>query len=325
MILVTGASGLLGAELTAQLLEQGKKVKAIYHKRPVAVPAHPNLMVVQCDILDVIGLQEVMQDVVEVYHCAGLVSFTPGNAQMLFKVNVEGTANIVNASLDAGVKKLLHVSSVAALGRIRDNEIITESMQWTEETSNSRYGETKYLGELEVWRGIAEGLPAVIVNPSIIIGAGDWNDGSTGIFKSVYDEFPWYSEGVTGFIDVRDAGKAMIQLMDSNIHSERFILSAENASYKDVFHLIAAGFKKRPAYKKVTPFLAGFVWRLASIKSRFTGKAALVTKETAKTALTKVFFDNSKLKKFLPSFSYRSLQVTISETCAALQQKLNNH
>jgi nucleoside-diphosphate-sugar epimerase len=325
MILVTGASGLLGAELTAQLLEQGKKVKAIYHKRPVAVPAHPNLMVVQCDILDVIGLQELMQDVEEVYHCAGLVSFTPGNAQMLFKVNVEGTANIVNASLDAGVKKLLHVSSVAALGRIRDNEIITESMQWTEETSNSRYGQTKYLGELEVWRGIAEGLPAVIVNPSIIIGAGDWNDGSTGIFKSVYDEFPWYSEGVTGFIDVRDVGKAMIQLMDSNIHSERFILSAENASYKDVFHLIAAGFKKRPAYKKVTPFLAGFVWRLAAIKSRFTGKAALVTKETAKTALTKVFFDNSKLKKFLPSFSYRNLQVTISETCAALQQKLNNH
>jgi nucleoside-diphosphate-sugar epimerase len=140
MILVTGASGLLGAELTAQLLEQGKKVKAIYHKRPVAVSAHPNLQVVQCDILDVIGLQEVMQDVAEVYHCAGLVSFTPGNAQMLFKVNVEGTANIVNASLEAGIKKLLHVSSVAALGRIRENEWITESMQWTEETRNWKCG-----------------------------------------------------------------------------------------------------------------------------------------------------------------------------------------
>jgi nucleoside-diphosphate-sugar epimerase len=179
--------------------------------------------------------------------------------------------------------------------------------------------------ELEVWRGIAEGLPAVIVNPSIIIGAGDWNDGSTGIFKSVYDEFPWYSEGITGFVDVRDACKAMIQLMDSEIHSERFILSAENASYKEVFHMIAKAFNKRPAYKKVTPFLAGFVWRMEALKCMFTRKPALVTKETAKTALTKVFFDHAKLKKFLPAFSYRSLQVTISETCAALQQKLNKH
>jgi nucleoside-diphosphate-sugar epimerase len=242
----------------------------------------------------------------------------------MFKINIEGTANIVNAALDAGVKKMVHVSSVAALGRIREDKPINETMNWTEETSNSNYGQSKYLSELEVWRGIGEGLNAVMVNPVIILGEGDWNGGSSKIFQSVYYEFPWYADGTTGFVDVRDVVKAMIQLMASDITAQRFILSAENKSYREVFNLIAKAFDKRPPHKKVTPSIAKIVWRLEAIKSFFTKKDPLVTRETAKTALAKVYFDNSKLKQFLPGFNYRSIETTITDTCAAMQQKLNS-
>ena len=325
MILVTGGAGLVGTALVSQLLSQGKKVRAIYNRTPLKQLSTGNFEQVQCNILDVVGLEEAMKGIEQVYHCAAIVSFDPKQRSAMFKINIEGTANVVNAALDAGVKKLVHVSSVAALGRIRENEPINESMNWTEETSNSKYGQSKYLAELEVWRGIGEGLDAVIVNPVLILGAGDWNGGSVQVFKSVYDEFPWYTDGVTGFVDVKDVVKIMILLMESDITAQRFILSAENRTFRYVFNLIAKGFDKRPPHKKVTPALAKIVWRLEAIKSRFTGKAPLVTKETAATALAKVYFDNSKLKKFLPEFSYRRLEETIADACTVLQQKINSN
>ena len=324
MILVTGGSGLVGKELISQLLSKGEKVIAIYNKTALANFNYSLLQQVHCNILDVPGLEEAMQNVDKIYHCAAIVTFNPSKKQELFKINIEGTANTVNAAINAGVKKMVHVSSVAALGRIRENEPITETMNWTEETSNSNYGKSKYLAEMEVWRGIAEGLEAVIVNPTIILGDGDWNAGSSKIFKSVYDEFPWYAEGTSGFVDVRDVAKAMIALMESNISSERFIISAADKSYREIFNLIANAFGKKHPHKKVTPFLSQVVWRMEAIKSLFTGKDPLVTKETALSALAKVNFDNSKLKKFLPGFTYTPLEETIAHTCMLLQQKLNN-
>lgn len=322
-ILVTGGSGLVGNELITQLLAGGESVIAIYNKTPLANFNSPLLQQFQCNIMDIVGLEEIMQGVQQVYHCAAIVTFNPARKKELFAINIEGTANVVNAAINTGVKKLVHVSSVAALGRIRANETITESMNWTEETSNSNYGKSKYLGELEVWRGIGEGLEAVIVNPVIILGGGDWQQSSSKIFKTVYDEFPWYADGTTGFVDVRDVAKAMLTLMHSDISSQRFILSAENKSYRDVFNLIAKAFNKKPPHKKITPLLANIVWRLEAIKSLFTGNDPLVTKETAATALANVNFDNSKLKKFLPEFNYIQLEDTITYTCRQLQHMLN--
>lgn len=324
MVLVTGGAGLLGKELITQLLNAGKQVRATYNKTKLADFDNDNLKQFQCDILDVVGLEEAMMDVDQVYHCAAMVSFNPRLKQQMFKINIEGTANVVNAALDAGIKKMVYVSSVAALGRIREAGPINETMNWTEETSNSAYGQSKYLAEMQVWRGIGEGLDVVMVNPVIILGAGDWNGGSSQIFKTAYEEFPWYSNGSTGFVDVRDVVKAMIELMNSNISAERFILSAENRTYADVFKLIAKAFGKKPPHKKVTPLLAKIVWRLEAVKSFFTGKDPLLTKETSATAMTKANFDNSKLKKFLPGFEYRKIEDTIADTCAALQQKINN-
>jgi nucleoside-diphosphate-sugar epimerase len=321
IVFITGATGLLGSYLIKQLIKQNVKIKALYRSE---IPfADEHIEWIKGDIFDIILLEEILTDVDEVYHCAGKVSFNSKDKKELFKTNIEGTANIVNACLNAGVKKLLHVSSVSALGRIRVNTTVDESMQWSEETSNSVYGESKYLAEMEVWRGIAEGLNAVIVNPTIILGAGDWNKSSSEIFKTVYKEFPYYTEGVTGFVDVIDVVNAMITLMNSDISAERFIISAENISYKDLFEMIAAAFHKKPPHKNVTPFMATAVWRLEAVKSLFTGKAPFITKETARTALAKVYFDNSKLLLAVPSFNYTSLKNSIERICGELKQLYN--
>jgi nucleoside-diphosphate-sugar epimerase len=323
MILVTGSAGLVGSELVRQLLARGESVRALYHRRKPALDAHPNLELFPGDLLDVASLEEAMQGVTVVYHAAAMVSFYPGDRNKLYKTNVEGTANVVNIALDAGVQKLGYVSSVAALGRIRTGEPINETMNWSKETSNSLYGQSKFLAEMEVWRGIAEGLPAAIIHPSIILGAGDWNDGSSRLFQSVYNGFPWYSDGTTGFVDVRDVCYILIELVERNRMAERYIVSAHQASYQEVFNQIADAFGKKRPHKQVTPFLSNLVWRWEALKTRFTGKRPLVTKETALTALSKTVFDNSKLLRALPDFNYRPLKQSIEDTCRAFVQEHN--
>jgi dihydroflavonol-4-reductase len=321
MILVTGGAGLVGNILIQHLLSQGKMVTAIYNNTPLRFSNNTNLISVQCDILDVYALEDAMQGITEVYHCAAMVSFVPKDEYKLYKINVEGTANVVNACINAEVKKLVHVSSIAALGRAKVGGTINETMSWTQENSNSKYGHSKYLGELEVWRGVAEGLNAVIVNPVIILGAGNWNEGSTKIFKTVYDGFPWYTTGTTGFVGAKDLVVAMSLLMDSDITAQQFIVSAENATYQNILTKIALGFNKKIPNKKVTPFIAAITWRLEAIKSFFAGSSPLITKETAATSLSEITFDNTKLLKALPGFSYTTLDETIIDICKELIQK----
>ncbi|MBS1628215.1 MAG: NAD-dependent epimerase/dehydratase family protein [Bacteroidetes bacterium] len=322
MILVTGGSGLVGSHLIKQLVANGHTIKALYHSTEPSF-THQNVQWVKGNILDVVSLEETMKNITHVYHCAAAVSFNPKNKKQLYQTNVEGTTNIVNACIDANVKKLVYVSSVAALGRIREDVMITEEMKWSATTSNSEYGKTKYLAEMQVWRGISEGLNAVIINPTIILGAGDWSKGSSEIFQSAYNEFPWFTNGISGFVDVKDVVHAMIALMESDIVEQRFIVSGHNVSYKKIFTLIAEGFNKKPPHKKVTPLIAAIVWRLEAIKGKLMGKEPLLTKETAKTAQAKVNFDNSKLLKALPTFQYTALNETIQRVCKELKQKYN--
>lgn len=321
MIFVTGASGLVGSHLIQSLLAKGKKVRALYRRSVPRFEGSDQCEWIQGDILDPIGLNEALVGVDYVYHCAAIVSFAPGAAAKMIQSNVEGTANVVNACLVQKVKKLLFVSSVAALGRIRETEAIDESMHWTPETSNSVYGQSKYLAELEVWRAMEEGLPTTIVNPVIILGAGDWDNGSSGIFKSAYNEFPWYTNGMSGFVDVLDVVDAMQLLMESDITGQRYVLSGENLHYRSLFNSIAAAFNKRAPYKKVTPFLAGIVWRLEALKGMITGKAPLLTKETAATAQATVRFNNQKFLTAFPAFQYRQLDNTIQRVAEELKQK----
>ena len=320
MIFVTGASGLVGSHLIQSLLFKGKKVRALYRQSVPVFAGSDQCEWIKGDILDPIGLTEALEGVDYVYHCAAIVSFAPGAAAKMLQSNVEGTANVVNACLVQQIKKLIFVSSVAALGRIRENQAIDETMNWTPETSNSVYGQSKYLAELEVWRAMEEGLPMAIVNPVIILGAGDWNNGSSGIFKSAYNEFPWYTKGMSGFVDVLDVVDAMQLLMESEVTGQRYVLSADNLYYRDLFNSIATAFNKRLPYKKVTPFLAGIVWRLEALKGLITGKAPLLTKETAATAQAVVKFNNRKFLDAFPNFKYRNLEETIQRVAGELKQ-----
>ena len=272
----------------------------------------------QADILDITSLEQALDGIHQVYHCAALVSYDPKDKYALFKCNVEGTANVVNAAINSSVEKLVHVSSVSALGRLREKEQVNETMEWTKETSNSEYGHTKYLAEMEVWRGIGEGLNAAIVNPSLILGAGNWDAGSTAVFKKAYAEFPWFTPGATGVVDVLDLVDAMQLIMNSTVSEERFIISAENIFYKDLFTQIAAAFHKRPPHKKVTPFITSLVWRIEMFKSRLSHEKPLLTRETAHTAMAKVYFDNSKFLKFFPAFQYRHVPSSIQRICDSL-------
>ncbi|MBN9349788.1 MAG: NAD-dependent epimerase/dehydratase family protein [Chitinophagaceae bacterium] len=319
-ILVTGASGLVGKELVQQLLDRGYRVRALYHKSPIEIK-DSNLEIFQGDILDVVSIEEAISQITHVFHCAAIVSYDPIDRYRLMKYNIEGTANVVNACIDAKVQKFVHVSSVAAIGRLRQDEMVNEETQWTEKNNNSNYGKSKYLGELEVWRGLGEGLDVVIVNPSLILGGDNWSTGSSAIFKSAYEEFPWYSEGISGFVDVKDVAAAMIRLMESDISGQRFILSGENLSYREIFNTIAQCFGKKPPHRRVTPFLAELVWRLEKIKAMINGKRPLLTKETAQTSLAKVYFDNSKILKALPGFEFTPLHETIERTCKVLKEK----
>lgn len=326
MVFVTGGTGLLGGYLLRELVKRGEKVKALYRNQyPYLLSSDETGSIewVKGDIHDTELLRELCSQAEEVYHCAGLVSFNPSRKQDLLHVNVKGTANVVNACLAGKVKKLVHVSSVSALGRKRNNATVNEESKWSEENNLSAYGRSKYLAELEVWRGISEGLNSVIVNPTIILGVGNWDDSSAATFKNAYKEFPWYTEGISGFVDATDVAVSMIELMKSDISEERFIISAENLGFRDVFMMMARNFGKKPPNRKVSPAIASVVWRWERIKSLFTGEDPLLTRETAETAQMKVYFDNSKLKKFLPGFSFKPLEQSIEESCREYLLRLN--
>ncbi len=321
-IFVTGGTGLVGSHLIAELIKQGRYVRALYRRNIPDIRGKEKVEWVKGDILDVISLEEAMQNVEQVYHCAAIVSFDPKHKHQMFATNIEGTANVVNISINAGVKKFCFVSSVSALGQKRKGGEIDESMNWNEETSGSNYGRSKYFAEMEVWRGIGEGLKAVIVNPVIILGAGNWNEGSSKIFKTAYEEFPYYTDGESGFVDIKDVVSIMTQLMESNISGERFIVSSENRKYKDIFTAIANAFGKKPPYRKVTPFMASLIWRFYSLKSMFSRDIGLLTRETAHSAQAAVKYNNNKIKNFLPSFTYTSIDETIKRVCRELQRQL---
>lgn len=318
-ILVTGATGLVGNQILRQLDSADFKIIGLARNPPLNGP--DGVHWVQCDILDVVALEEALRGVNKVYHCAGFVSFDPKLKSQVYKINVEGTANLVNACIKTGVQKLLHVSSVAAIGEAKGaGGLIHERLEWNEHGA-SDYGKSKYLAEIEIWRGLCEGLSAVIINPSIILGAGDWLAGSTAMFKSVYDGFPWYTEGVHGFVDVQDVARAATDLMESDIKAERFIVNGANISYKSLFDGIADGFGRPRPHKKVTPFLAGLVWRIKYLKGKLTGQPSILNKNTARTSLAICQYDSSKLRKALPEFAYTDMQKTIERTCRELALK----
>ncbi len=311
MILVTGGTGLVGAHLLYLLTQKEEKVRALrratssisqtektfsfYTSRPDKL--FSKIEWVEGDILDIDSLLQAMDGIEKVYHTAAMVSFDPQDAGEILGTNVTGTANMVNAGLEKKVKKLCYVSSVAALGHTGTEGVTTEKAEWKSGQRTSPYAISKYEAEREVWRGIAEGLKAVIVNPAIILGAGNFNTGSSRMFQTVYNGLKFYTSGINGYVDVNDVAKAMILLMEGPFSGEQFILSSENLSYKKLFEIMARSLGVEPPGYKAGMVLSELSWRLLKVHSLLTGKKPLITRQTAKTANQFYRYSNEKFVK----------------------------
>jgi len=298
MILVTGGTGFLGAELIKQLTDQGIAVRALKREKsviPDLIKNSPLVNWVIGDINETAALEDIFIGITHVYHCAAFVSFDPSDKKKLFHTNIDGTSNIVNLCLINNCR-LLHVSSVAALGDAKKGSQITEKDYWVYDAKAHAYGLSKYEGEMEVWRGITEGLNAVIVNPSVIIGKNAGFDGSGAIFKLIKDGFSFYTNGASGFVDVADVAKSMIILMDKEVSGERYIISSENYHYKDLFAKIAAGFNVKAPAAEAKAWMLAIVWRVLKLASFFTGKVPSITKDAAKSSLTLSYYNHDKIR-----------------------------
>jgi dihydroflavonol-4-reductase len=326
VIFVTGGTGFIGSYILKNLIEKGHTVRAIRrsNKLPVYIPAAilNQVQWIEGDVLDSMLLQDAMQDADAVIHAAAIVSFSKSERHQMYHVNVEGTANVVNAAIENKVRRFLHISSVAALGRTTKAETVTEQKKWEENKSNTHYAISKHHSELHVWRGFAEGLQGVVINPSTVLGYGDWHQSSSAIFRNAYREFPWYTKGINGFVGVEDVAEAAVRLALSDIDQKKFIVNAENWSFQQLFNTIADGFGKKHPHKEASKSMGEIAWRLEKIKALLTGKKPLLTRETAKVAHSKTSFDNSALLNALPGFQFTPLETVIKNACKKYTEAL---
>lgn len=308
MILVTGATGLVGSHLLVQLLQENEEVKALFRsekqieKVKNVFAFHHQLALfdkinwVKGDITDIPFLEIAFENVTHVYHCAALISFDPNDEDELRKINIEGTANVVNCCIDFGIKKLCHVSSIAALGNPKEHETtITEETEWNPEELHSDYAITKYGAEMEVWRGHQEGLEVVIVNPGVIFGYGFPKKGSDVIIQSVKNGLSFYTKGNIGIVAVEDVTKCMIQLMKSSINGERYTLVGENISTKILLDFIAEELKVKKPSIKASKWMTSIAWRMDWLIAKITNRKRKITRVTAKASHSFHAYDNSKL------------------------------
>lgn len=331
MIFVTGGTGLVGSHLLLALLQQGKKVRAL--KRAVSdtaqvrkifacyTPDTENMFRqiewIDGDILDIYSLDSALENVDTIYHCAAMVSFSKTDYNKMLLNNVEGTANLVNAALEKGVRCICHVSSIASLGNNSNKMVVNENFDEVDVRKLNGYAAGKFLSEKEIWRGIHEGLDAVIVNPSIIIGPAKWKNGSASFFRRIDKGMPFYTLGSTGYVDVRDVVDAMLLLTENEnfekVKNQRFLLNAVNLTYRDFFSMIAKALNKPKPRFNASPFLLEIAWRTSAVWSFISGKPSQMSKTTVASAKSKSQYNGSKIEKMF-GFKYRPIEETISQT-----------
>lgn len=327
-IFVTGGTGFIGSYLLRYLIREGySQVFALKRKSSrmtLVADILEKVTWIEGDLLDIPVLESALSGMDYVYHCAGKIAFDSKDAARMMRVNEEGTANIVNLCLTFGVKKLVHVSSIAALGRSKDGRLIDENTHWERSNLNTKYAISKYAGEMQVWRGMAEGLNAVIVNPSLVIGSGFWMEGTAMIFKTIDKGIPFYPAGANGVVDVRDVARWMIALMNADIQGERFILSAENLTQKQLMSRIATILGKKPPFLKITPVLRELAVWFFSIIHLFSKGPTLITRDNLMASSKVSQYDNAKSRRFIP-LSYTPIRDTLEATGGQyLQSKKQN-
>tara|TARA_B100000963_G_scaffold89855_1_gene77379 strand:- start:133 stop:1140 length:1008 start_codon:yes stop_codon:yes gene_type:complete len=324
--LVTGATGLVGMHIMIDLLKKDETVRATFTKNSKIDDVKKlfefyqieNLFEkiewVEMNLTDTTQVYDAVKDIDHVYHSAAIVSFNKKDRDKIKNINITGTSNIVNACLNEKIKKLGFISSVAAIGRkINGENIYSEKNKWSASKANSFYAISKYKAENEVWRGVQEGLNAVITNPGIILGPSNWNRSSTTIFKQIYKGLSHYPPGINGFVDVRDVSRSIIELVNSKINAERFIVVGDNISYEKVFKTIAEKFNVRGPQKLVSEKLLEIVWKIEAIRCFLLSKSPKITKETAKTSSQKNYYSNEKIKTEL-KYQFNTIEESIENS-----------
>ncbi len=324
MILITGGTGLVGSRLIYDYAQQGIKVRAIRRSNSIGNLHHYTgwenyVEWLSGDVLDISSIDDALEGITHVIHCANVVSFNPRDYNEMMKVNAEGTANMVNASQACGhIACFTHVSSVATLGRIADAGELNEHSDWIPGKHNSVYAISKFNAEREVWRAHAEGLPVNIVNPSIVLGPGNWKTDSSSLFMKIKNKFPFYTEGVSGFVGVEDVSKAIIELNKSAVNGERYILNAANISFQELFNQIAKALNVKAPSIKVPFYLSQIIWRLEWLKYKITGQKPFITKETAYSAHQKRYYNGNKIVNDL-TFKYKSIDEVVKSVCGFIK------
>ncbi len=322
MILVTGATGFLGAELARQLTRSGEHIRCTKRSSsviPDLLKPYASLIEwVEADMLDIFALEDAFAGVTQVYHCAAWVSFRQADKEPMITTNVQGTANVVNLCLQYNCR-LVHVSSIAAVGQAKPGELITENNHIEDTPVHNVYAISKLESEMEVWRGIAEGLDAVIVNPSVIIGANAGTDGSGQIFETLRKGLNFYTRGSCGLVDVEDVAQSMILLMQGDITAERFIVNAENWPFRQFTATIAECFGVKPPTTEAKPWMLELAWRGASFVSTLTGKSPALDKIAAQAATITQNYSNAKLVQ-ATGMKFKPVMKTIGEVCERLKK-----
>jgi len=329
MILVTGGTGLVGSHLIYHLLKRGRTVRALKREssdiqktkfvfdfyEDDEVELFKKIQWIDGDLLDYESLEIALEGVTQVYHTGALVSFNPSLKDEMLNVNEEGTANLVNICIEKKIKRFCYISSIATLGNSKNGEVIDEMSYWQGGKDHSAYSISKFRAEMQVWRATKEGLDAIIVNPSVIIGPGDWNLGSSKIIKTIYKGLKFYTAGGTGFVDVRDVVEALIMLCDNDVVNQRFLLNGANLSYQDFFTRVALALNVKVPSIKASKKLTGLAWRFEKLKYLLLGLEPLITKDSARTSQKSTFYSGELVTKTV-GFKYRSIDETVSDTAA---------
>ena len=326
MVLVTGGTGLIGSHLLFKLTQKGLSVRATYRKESNrervkdifayysedSTALFNGIQWVEADLNDVPKLSLAFQDITHVYHCAALISFDPSDYKLLRKTNIRGTANIVNLCSAFAVKKLCYVSTIATLGY--DSERIDEETHWDGNQDQSVYAISKYGAEMEVWRGIQEGVPAVIVNPGVVLGPGFWTSGSGLLFKMAAKGKTYATEGVTGYVAVQDVVTAMIGLMHSSIENQRYILADTLRSYMEIIQMISKELNRKPPTRIASPFLLKLAWRMDWLTSKLMRRKRRLTKQLSGSLQKKSLYSSEKIKQDLEGFTFTPITDSIAVT-----------
>jgi nucleoside-diphosphate-sugar epimerase len=337
MILVTGGTGLIGSNLLYELSLKNDRIRAI--KRPASdirnvlkifgyYSENPETLFkkiewVDADIGDYIALFEAFENVDRVYHCAGMISYNRRIRKKLFETNVTGTANVVNIGLERNVKKLCHVSSIASFGEYDGIKPIDEKTRWNPGNISSLYSLSKLKAEMEVWRGIAEGLEGIIVNPSVVLGPGFWKNGVGKAYSLVSKGMRFYTLGSTGYVDVRDVARIMIRLMESGISGEQFLISSENFTFKEILDLISASLNRRNPDIRASRFLTGLGWRISELSAFFTGKQPVITRDNMNISHKYNLYSGQKVRDVL-NYDYIPVKDSIQFLTEKYMMEMNH-